>query len=315
MRFFSKARKKEGILVTSFHADGICVARVERQPAAKPIVKLAAFHPGTPSLSAEALARAVRDAQAGSFAGSTLLAGGEYQLLQVEAPNVAQDELKTAVRWRLKDMLDFHIDDATIDVLDIPVDKSAGSNRAHSMFAIAARNSLIQARQDLFAEAQAPLSVIDIPEMAQRNISALMEPEGRGLAMLSFDASGGLLTVSYNKELYLARHLDVTLDMLQEHDIERRHAAFDKIALELQRSLDHFDRQYHFISVSRLMLAPTGVPSLQDFLAAQVYMPVETFALGDVFDLSEAPELNAPEQQVRHFLTLGAALRHEELVL
>lgn len=314
MRFFSKARKKEGILVTSFHADGICVARVERQPAAKPIVKLAAFHPAAPSLSAEALARVAREAQAASFVGSTLLAGGEYQLLQVEAPNVPQDELKTAVRWRLKDMLDFHIDDATIDVLDIPLDKNAG-NRTHSMFAIASRNSLIQSRQDLFAEAQAPLSVIDIPEMAQRNISALMEPEGRGLAMLSFDAAGGLLTVSYNKELYLARHFDVTLAMLQEPDLERRHASFDKIALELQRSLDHFDRQYSFISISRLMLAPTGVPSLQDFLSAQMYMPVEAFGLADVFDLSEAPELQSPEQQVRQFLTLGAALRLEELVL
>jgi len=227
---------------------------------------------------------------------------------------VPQDELKTAVRWRLKDMLDFHVDDATIDVLDIPVDKAAG-NRAHSMFAIAARNSLIQSRQDMFAEAQVPLSVIDIPEMAQRNISALLEPEGRGLAMLSFDAAGGLLTVSYNKELYLARHFDVTLAMLQEQDIERRHAAFDKIALELQRSLDHFDRQYHFISISRLMLAPTGVPSLQDFLSAQMYMPVESFGLGDVFDLAEAPGLHAPAEQVRQFLTLGAALRHEELVL
>ncbi|HEY0586374.1 MAG TPA: agglutinin biogenesis protein MshI [Pseudoduganella sp.] len=300
--------------MTSFHADGICVARVERQPAAKPIVKLAAFHPVTPSLSAEALARVAREAHADNFTGSTLLAGSEYQLLQVEAPNVPQDELKTAVRWRLKDMLDFHVDDATIDVLDIPDDKAAG-NRAHSMFAIAARNSLIQARQDMFAQAQVPLSVIDIPEMAQRNISALLEPEGRGLAMLSFDAAGGLLTVSYDKELYLARHFDVTLAMLQEQDLERRHAAFDKIALELQRSLDHFDRQYHFISISRLMLAPTGVSSLQDFLSAQMYMPVESFSLGDVFDLAEVPALNSPAEQVRQFLTLGAALRHEELVL
>lgn len=314
MRFFSKARKKEGILATSFQADGICVARVERQPAAKPIVKLALFHPAAPSLSADALGRVAREVYAGDFLGSTLLAGGEYQLLQVESPNVPQEELKTAVRWRLKDMLDFHIDDATIDVLDIPVDKG-GANRSHSMFAIASRNSLIQARQDLYAEAQVPLSVIDIPEMAQRNISSLMEPEGRGLAMLSFSDTGGLLTVSFNKELYLARHLDVTLPMLREQDVERRHAAFDKIALELQRSLDHFDRQYHFVSISRLMLAPTGVPSLQDFLSSHMYMPVESFGLGDVFDLSEAPALQAPEEQVRLFLTLGAALRQEEIVL
>lgn len=300
--------------MTSFHADGICMARVERLPAAKPIVKLAAFHAVAPSLSGETLGRLGRDAHAANFANSTLLAGGEYQLLQVEAPNVPPDELKTAVRWRLKDMLDFHIDDATIDVLDIPVDKS-GASRAHSMFAVAARNSMIQARQDLFAESSVPLTVIDIPEMAQRNISALMEPEGRGLAMLSFDETGGLLTVTFNKELYLARRLEVSLPVLQDEDTGRRHAAFDKIALELQRSLDHFDRQYHFISISRLMVAPTGVASLQDFLSSNIYMPVESFGLGDVFDLSEMPALQATSEQVRHFLTLGAALRQEEVVL
>jgi MSHA biogenesis protein MshI len=290
------------------------MARVERQAAAKPIVKLATFQAGTPSLSHESLGRLGRDNQAARFVNATLLAGGEYQVLQVEAPNVPPDELKTAVRWRLKDMLDFHIDDATIDVLDIPVDKS-GASRAHSMFAVAARNSLVQARQDLFAEAGVPLSVIDIPEMALRNISAMLEQEGRGLAMLSFDDTGGLLTVTFNKELYLARRLEVSLPVLQDADADRRHAAFDKIALELQRSLDHFDRQYHFISVSRLMLAPTGVASLHDFLASNIYMPVESFELGEVFDLSETPALQAPSEQIRFFLTLGAALRHEELAL
>lgn len=300
--------------MTSFHADGICMARVERQAASKAMVKLAVFQPGAPSLSHESLGRLGREHHAARFVNSTLLAGGEYQVLQVEAPNVPPDELKTAVRWRLKDMLDFHIDDATIDVLDIPVDKS-GASRAHSMFAVAARNSLVQARQDLFAEAGVPLSVIDIPEMALRNISATLEQEGRGLAMLSFDDTGGLLTVTFNKELYLARRLEVTLPILQDTDADRRHAAFDKIALELQRSLDHFDRQYHFISVSRLMLAPTGVASLQDFLASNIYMPVESFELGDVFDLSEVPALQAQSEQIRFFLTLGAALRHEELAL
>src|SRR5262245_41425598 len=57
----------------------------------------------------------------------TLLAPDEYQLLLVEAPNVQPAELKAAVRWRVKDLLDYHVDDATIDVLDIPPDPSGGS--------------------------------------------------------------------------------------------------------------------------------------------------------------------------------------------
>ena len=154
-------------------------------------------------------------------------------------------------------MIDFHVDDATIDVLDIPIDK-AGASRTHTMFAVAARNSVIAQRQALFEAAKLKLKVIDIPEMAQRNISALAEVPGRGLAMLSFHAGGGLLSVTFNGELYLARRIDVTLTQLLDPDIERRNACFDKITLELQRSLDHFERQFNFIAVQRLLLAPTG---------------------------------------------------------
>jgi len=235
-------------------------------------------------------------------------------MLALDAPNVPPEELKTAVRWRLKDMLDFHVDDATIDVLDIPVDQAA-TVRNHSMFVVAARNSVIGKRQNLFAGAKIGLSVIDIPEMAQRNISALVEPEGRGLAMLSFGEDGGLLTVTFRGELYLSRRIEVSLAQLHETDVERKNASFDKITLELQRSLDHFDRQFHFISVSKLVLAPTGASGLDEYLSSNLYTPVETLDLADVFDLDGAPALADPLLQQRFFLALGAALRHEETVL
>ncbi|WP_371868872.1 type IV pilus biogenesis protein PilM [Duganella lactea] len=281
---------------------------------AKAVVEVAAFYPSDTSFSPEALERLHKDLKAGAYHCGTLLNGGEYQLLMVDAPNVPQDELKTAVRWRLKDMLDFHIDDATIDVLDIPVDTSAAS-RGHSMFAIAARNVLIQSRQALFSEVKLDLNLIDIPEMAQRNISALLETDGRGLAMLSFDADGGLLTITYKAELYLSRRIDVTLAQLLEHDAGRQQALFDKITLELQRSLDHFDRQFSYVNVLKLMLAPTGAEGLHAHLATNLYMPVEAMTLDDVFDLSKVPALQAVAQQQRFFLTLGAALRHEEVKL
>lgn len=254
------------------------------------------------------LTSVARELKAGEYRCMNLLMPGEYQLLSVEAPNVPADELKTAVRWRLKDMLDFHVDDATIDVLNVPAGNS-GSGRPQSMFAVAARNSLIQARQEEFRDADMGLCVIDIPEMAQRNIAALLEPEGRGVAMLSFDHSGGLLTVTYQGELYLARRVDVTLEQLQQGD---RQQALERVALELQRSLDHFDRQYSFINVSKLMLAPSGISGLADFLSPNLYVPVEAFELGAVLDLQAVPELHALDAQARHFMTLGAALRDEE---
>ena len=314
MGFFKRAKKSDGWLTVTFLRDGICAGRVQRVRDAKAIVEVSAFYPAEASFSPEALERMSRELRANSYRCGTMLGGGEYQLLMVDAPNVPPDELKTAVRWRLKDMLDFHIDDATIDVLDIPQD-SSGASRGHSMFAVAARNALVQSRQALFGEAKLELTVIDIPEMAQRNISALLETDGRGLAMLSFDGDGGLLTITYKAELYLSRRIDVTLEQLLERDSDRQQVCFDKITLELQRSLDHFDRQFHYVNVLKLLLAPTGTHGLHEHLAANLYMPVEAMTLDDVFDLRNAPALQDAAQQQRFFLTLGAALRHEEVHL
>jgi MSHA biogenesis protein MshI len=314
MGFFKRAKKSDGWLTVTFLRDGVCAGRVRRVRDAKAVVELSAFYPADTSFSSETLERLNKDLKAASFRCGTMLSGREYQLLTVDAPNVPQDELKTAVRWRLKDMLDFHVDDATIDVLDIPVDAGV-AGRGHSMFAVAARNALIQARQALFSEAKLELTVIDIPEMAQRNISALLETEGRGLAMLSFDDEGGLLTITFKGELYLSRRIDVPLEQLMERDPDRLQNVFDKITLELQRSLDHFDRQFHYVNVLKLLLAPTGAQGLHAYLAANLYMPVEEMTLDAVFDLSQAPELRDVAQQQRFFLTLGAALRHEEVHL
>jgi MSHA biogenesis protein MshI len=271
------------------------------------------FYPGTNHT--ELLAQAGRELGAGAFRSITVLSSGEYQILSVDAPNVPADELKTAVRWRLKDMLDFHVDDATIDVLDLPVDPQVAARAQHSMFAIAARNSTIESRQKLFAAAKVELAVIDIPEIAQRNISALTEPPGRGVAMLSFGDDGGLLTVSFKGELYLTRRIDLALEQLLDPDVERRHASFDRITLELQRSLDNFERQYSFISVAKLVLAPSAIEGLDAYLSSNLYTPVDTLDLATLFDFERTPELLQPLLQQRYLVPLGAALRHEETVL
>lgn len=305
-----------GWLAVTFHSDGVRASHIRRSPSSKPVVELAAFFPAENRFAPAPLEKLAKELQASRYRCTTPLASGEYQLLSVDAPNVPPEELKTAIRWRLKDMLDFHIDDATIDVLDIPVDKSAAT-RSHSMFSVAARNQLIEQRQTLFADTKIPLSVIDIPEMAQRNFSALLEPEGRGIALLSFDSEGGLLTVTYSGELYLSRRIDVPITQLDQADSAQRSACYDRITLELQRSLDHFDRQYHFITVSKLVVAPLGNPAinLQDYLASNLYLPVESLSLDEILDVSKVPDLANAESQQRYFMTLGAALREEEAAL
>jgi MSHA biogenesis protein MshI len=316
MGLFAKEKKTAGWMSVILEDEVIRAAHIKQVPQAKPSVEWIASFPTQKAGRDKSLEKIGRELQSNHYLCTTLLGGKEYQLLSVEAPNVPSEELKTAMRWRLKDMLDFRVDEATIDVLDVPIDKDAPS-RNHTMYAVAARNQVIEQRQALFAEAKIALKAIDIPDLAQRNISALLEPPGRGVAMLFFDNDGGLLTVTYATELYLSRRIDVTLTQLTNATGDDRISLFDKITLELQRSLDHFDRQFHFITLSKLLLAPLGdaVQGLQEYLGSNLYIPVESFTLDAVLDLAKVPDLRSVDVQQCYFFTLGAALRVEEKVL
>lgn len=316
MGLFGKTKTNSGLMAICCQSDGILAAYVKRPALGKPVVESVSFYPAEKDALPAALEKFAREQNVDLCPCSHLLSAGEYQLLSVDKPNVPPDELKNAIRWSLKDMLDYNADDATIDVLAVPSDKS-GPVRSNTLFAVTSRNQLIAQRQALFENADIALSVIDIPEMAQRNISALLEPEGRAVALLSFSAESGLITITFGGELYLSRRMDMTLMQIQQADSAQQTAIHERITLELQRSLDHFDRQYHAIPLSKLILSPMGPEGagLQEYLAANLYTPVETLNLDAILDFSKVPELNKSASQQRYFLVLGAALRREEKVL
>jgi MSHA biogenesis protein MshI len=246
---------------------------------------------------------------------STLLSPGEYQLLLVEAPNVPRAELKTAIRWRIKDLLDFHVNDATVDVLAVPPNPAAGGERAQSMYAVTARNDLIQACIARFESARIPLSVIDIPETSQRNIAALFEHDERGLALLYVGSNESLLTINFRGELMLARRIDVGLQELTSAVGAAREEQFQRVLLELQRTFDHFDRQFAYVPVAKLLLAPEPEESaLLEYLAGNLDMPVERLRLAAAIEFGARAELE-PSEEWRLFHLIGAALRHESKAL
>jgi MSHA biogenesis protein MshI len=307
MRWFRKAQKEAGWMVVGAASGELGVVHGEAGRAQKPHLHQYAVR----AIDDEAagLARASRDLTLGNYQCATLLSPGDYQMLVVDAPNVPRDELRTAIRWRVKDMLDFHVDDVTIDVLDIPALKDVPA-RNHSMYAVAARNEAIQGRIKGFEDAAIPLSVIDIPETAQRNIAALYEDSGRAVAAFHLDEQGGLLTINYQSELYFTRRFDISLDEIGSKDERTREDARGRVLLEIQRSLDHFERQFRSLPVAKLLVGPEPTATgLADYLAKSLGFPVQRINLNDVLTVDGG----GIEQRLqwRLFYLIGAALRHE----
>jgi MSHA biogenesis protein MshI len=307
--WFKKGRKVEGWLAASLGASRVDFAHA-RFVAGKPLVTVFGSRP----LDGEkhAAEKFAHDLHVDRYECSALLDPSEYQVLTVEAPNVPREELKGAIRWKIKDMVDYHVDDATVDVLDIP--PTDASARNHMMYAVAARNDLLQERIREFEEASIPISVIDIRETAQRNVAALYESDDRGVALVYFAESWGLLTINYKRELYLARRLDFGMNQLTAANASEDGGALERVVVEIQRTLDHFERQYRGIAVARVLVAPT--PSdigLAEFLRARLGIEVRTVELGEAVSF-EVP-LPDRETQWRLFHHFGGALRQEAVAL
>ncbi|HEX2199714.1 MAG TPA: agglutinin biogenesis protein MshI [Burkholderiales bacterium] len=239
---------------------------------------------------------------------TTLLRAGEYDLMMVEAPNVPRAEMKNALRWKVKDMVDYPITEATVDFLEIPPEPGAAAGRIQQLYAILAKNELVQERIEQFERAGIPLRVIEVPETAQRNIAVLYEDAERGVALAYFGPDAGLLTITHRGELYLSRRLDVGVEALANDPDGEDGGPLERVALEIQRTLDHFERQFRHVAVGKLLLAPTGRPTrLPEILRARFELRVESIDLTEVLAFSGA----APDgpTQWRLFHHFGAALR------
>jgi MSHA biogenesis protein MshI len=312
MAWFSKKKTQPGWMAISTDPDAIRLAHIDRPAQGKPRVDRWGVVKWDEKDGAQ-LQQAAQEYELARYRCATLLHPAEYQLLMVDAPNVPREELKAAIRWRVKDLLDYHIDDATMDVLDIPVDKDA-PGKSHYMYTVAAKNEVVQAQVARFQQAKIPLEVIDIPETAQRNIAELYETAHRGIGMLSFDHAGGLFTLSFEGELYLARRLDLTWSQLVGAREDQRQLYFERIGVELQRSLDHFERQYQNITLSELVLGPMPEDiGLVAFLSSQLYLPLRQINLADALEFAGGDM--GVDEQWRLLHVLGAALRLEAKAL
>jgi MSHA biogenesis protein MshI len=312
MRLFGKRKRIDGWRALTLDSRNCRVTHVQRK-GGRPVVMLAeeyAAEGRVPDLLA-GLSRQWQDEQ---YELTTCVEAGSYQLLPVEAPNVPKNELKSAIFWLIRDMVDFPMDNAVIDVLNIP---SEEEGRKPMMYAVVAQSHQVRMIQERFEMAKLALTAVDIPEMAQRNIAALAEQPNRALAMVAFDHQGALLTITAGGELYLARRFDVSAtELANGSDFDREHL-HERIALEVQRSLDHFRRQFGSLPISRLLLAPCEceLDDLASYLNENLDLAAETFDLASVFDFTSAPQLKAQAEQARYFTALGLGLRVEQTTL
>lgn len=243
-------------------AHGMAVVRLSAQSPHK--VHSWQLHAGDDA--AAALATAVKQLHLRRADCTLTLAFGHYQLLQVEKPNVAEPELLPALRWRVRDMLGFALEEAVVDAFEVPGIESRG--KPPSMYVVAARRGDLAGRVESLRDAGLRPRCINVGEMALRRLVALAASEQESIAVLCLGRGTGCLCIVREQTVFVSRKIELdaaevrALDQGQLAD-EGRERLFERLALEIQRTLDYFDSTYQRPPVRRLLLLP-DVDGLQD---------------------------------------------------
>lgn len=245
----------------------------------------------------------------------------DSHLLQIDAPAVPADELKAAARWQIRDKIDIPVEELTLDVL--AVGDPHGPHR-RQLFVAAARNAQVIERGAWMESAGLQPSVFDITELAQRNLQcALAEQRGataHAHAALMVHGTQCLLTLCARGELFYARRLDWNAQALGDAPAPlaqaapaQTHGLMDmaldgvdiidygaepddvhssdtdntpRLALEVQRSLDAWERSWPDLPLQRLWVqAGDRTEALQGVLMRTLTLPVEAFDCHALFSI------------------------------
>lgn len=284
------------------------LALVRREADAKPSIEYCGVHQTGGDLAGTL--KATLDKQDAIRAPAcAVIDGDDYQIVQVEAPDVLPSEMRAAIRWRLRDAISFAVDDAAVDVFEIPDPIRRTQNRM--LFAVAARDSAVQRISAALKPVARGFHAIDIPELCLRNLSAELPQDAKGVAMLALNERFAQLVITRQGVMYLTRRIDTLrgLDPQARGDIDA-----GSLALELQRSLDYYESHYDQSPIGELVIAPADdrARRLAGALKNETSLRISVLDVREVFNVYKTGELITDWPSL---MALGAALRIETVEL
>lgn len=266
-----KKQKAKGLLGIHFKKDGVAFAYTEK-PATQGQIDLCDFIECEESERFKVIKQFIKKHKLGRDLDINLiLPPPDYQTLTVDAPNIDASEYHQAAKWLVKDLLDYPVTEAAIDLIPLP----AGPQT--KLYLICARQSLVRQYIKQFNSLHTQLMSMETVELALRNLLLL---KGADDCMLMFktDYFTGVI-VFKNKTIYLVRSIRADLD-------EMSHT---KLVTEVKRTLDYYQNQTQQDLPKSIYITPNleVYQNLHKHLQDNFQLPIETLRPADFVSMPE----------------------------
>lgn len=249
------------------------------------------------------LTRFVEDQECTGASAFAVLAGGQYQVQQLEIPDIPDAELAGVARFRVRDIAKVSVETSAVSARRLERERESSSS--DMVFVAIAEQSLVDATVALLEEAGLRPQRVVTRETAMAHLASVTPEADNGLAMLLVEHQGGVVTLGREHHLYLPRAHNYGVDQIQSQGA----LGSEGLALELQRSLDFYESQIATQPAARVYLLPTHMDSadLADRLRQSIVAPLSVLDLNELVPYVGEGEFPLQDQAMVA-LAVGAAL-------
>ncbi len=170
-----------------------------------------------------------------------------YQLMQVDRPDVDDNEVHAALQWPLKELLTTD-KDVSYDFFDMPVQLSG----QHKINTVAIEYEHIEGINQLMFDLNLDLQQIVVEEIAA---CELVHSHSEAVLTLVQELGGEVcLNIIKDNQLYLTRRLRGFDNLGQFSADELRMGIIESLCIQIQRSLDYFSNQLRQAQIKHIFL-------------------------------------------------------------
>ncbi len=291
---------------------GVCLHRalaLAVLPSARTDARVTCAAPPTESAAqAKALGRMVTDLGVRGAEAAITLPPNRYTMLQIERPDVDDDELGEAARWRVASMLDYPVEEAKLQVFDMP--QPSERQRQPMLNVVATPMRAVRELADITRKAGLRPRKVTIAELAVRDLVAENAEDSVPTMSVFLADRLGLIQATHKGRIFLTRRLDYGLTSVKPVDTLST-GIHNTLPLELRRTIDYFDSHYSAGSIRRLLAGPAENAFVEFMRQAGDVIGVDVTPLSLGVDMesdsSKPPGYGMPEA----YLALGGALSLE----
>lgn len=213
-----------------------------------------------------------------------MLQPSHYQLLLLDALQVSEEEMAAAARWRIKDLIEFPVEQSAVDVFAIPPHGVGGQKK--KMYVVAARLAYLKGIASILESSGLNLQHIAITELGLGKLAKYYIQGQQSAAILHLTQQRAEIIIVQQDKLYLSRNLNLEIEQIESNSFQNREETklLDDLTLEIQRTYDYCVSELALNIPSKLLLTPRAkmYPEVTDYLAKNLDTKLDIIDLNDV---------------------------------